>query len=183
LAIINAVKWQSSFSFYQIISTFEELYISSSWTSQFQFYISSSYCDGMRVCLYGTGLLMGPLSIPQMIHEWIRSNGGMITTGETKQLGEKPVPVPLSKYHFSYAIFKTQKRLSAWCSLTCVSYLIFLSIIIIYFGFFKFFSHLCFNHIFFSVFFKQWSLSYNKYYIQLLNKFIWCASEGTSSEI
>jgi hypothetical protein len=25
--------------------------------------------------------------------------------GKTKQLGEKPVPVPLSKYNFNYAIF------------------------------------------------------------------------------
>jgi hypothetical protein len=29
--------------------------------------------------------LTGPLSIPQMIHEWIRSSGGMILTGENRR--------------------------------------------------------------------------------------------------
>jgi hypothetical protein len=35
------------------------------------------------------------LSIPKMIHMSIWSSGGMMLTGETEELWEKPVPVPL----------------------------------------------------------------------------------------
>jgi hypothetical protein len=52
-------------------------------------------CDGVRLRLCGTGPLTGPLSIDQMLHEWIWSSGGLILTAETEGLGEKPVPVPL----------------------------------------------------------------------------------------
>jgi hypothetical protein len=42
--------------------------------------------DGVRLCVCGTGLLTGPFSIPQMIHEWIWIYGGMILTGENRTL-------------------------------------------------------------------------------------------------
>jgi hypothetical protein len=39
----------------------------------------------------GTGPYMGPLSIYQMIHEWIWSSGGIILAGETEELWEEPL--------------------------------------------------------------------------------------------
>jgi hypothetical protein len=36
--------------------------------------------------------LTDPLSIPQMIHEWIWSSGGMILTGENRKNGRKTCP-------------------------------------------------------------------------------------------
>jgi hypothetical protein len=48
------------------------------------------YCrDGIRLCPYGTGPLTGPLSIPQLIHQWIWSSGGMILTGENRRTRKK----------------------------------------------------------------------------------------------
>jgi hypothetical protein len=38
------------------------------------------------------GSLTGPLSIPQMIHEWIWSSGGMILTGENRRTWRKTCP-------------------------------------------------------------------------------------------
>jgi hypothetical protein len=45
-----------------------------------------------ETCLCGTGLLAGPLSNSQMIHEWIWSNGGMILTGENRSTRRKTYP-------------------------------------------------------------------------------------------
>jgi hypothetical protein len=45
-----------------------------------------------RLCACETGPLIGPLSIPQMIHEWIWSSGGMILTGENRRTGRKTCP-------------------------------------------------------------------------------------------
>jgi hypothetical protein len=49
-------------------------------------------CDGVRLCLCGTGPLTGPLSIPQMIHGWTWSNGGMILTEENQGTRRKTSP-------------------------------------------------------------------------------------------
>jgi hypothetical protein len=43
-------------------------------------------------CLRGTGPLTGPLSIPQMIYEWIWSSGGTILLGETQRTRRKICP-------------------------------------------------------------------------------------------
>jgi hypothetical protein len=48
--------------------------------------------DEVRLCLCGTGPLLGPLSIPQMIREWIQSNGGVILTGENRRTRRKTCP-------------------------------------------------------------------------------------------
>jgi hypothetical protein len=40
----------------------------------------------------GTGSLTAPLSIPQMIHEWIWSSGEMILTGENRRTRRKTCP-------------------------------------------------------------------------------------------
>jgi hypothetical protein len=40
-------------------------------------------------------LLISPMSIPQIIHEWIWSSTGIILTGKIKEPREKPVLVPL----------------------------------------------------------------------------------------
>jgi hypothetical protein len=50
------------------------------------------FCDGVRLCLCGTGSLTGPLSISRMIHEWIWSNGGIILTGENRRTRRKTCP-------------------------------------------------------------------------------------------
>jgi hypothetical protein len=52
-------------------------------------------CDVARLCLCGTGLLMGLLSIAQMIYERLWSSVGMILTGENVRTPRKPVSVPL----------------------------------------------------------------------------------------
>jgi hypothetical protein len=43
----------------------------------------------------GSGPLMGSLSIPQMIHEWIWGSSGMILTRENWNSLWKPLPMPL----------------------------------------------------------------------------------------
>jgi hypothetical protein len=55
-------------------------------------------------CLCGTGPLTDPLSIPQMIHEWIWSSGGMILTGENRRTRRKTCPsVTLSTTNLTWA--------------------------------------------------------------------------------
>jgi hypothetical protein len=49
-------------------------------------------CDGVRLCLCGTVPLTDPLSISQMIQEWIWSSGGMILTGENRRTWRKSCP-------------------------------------------------------------------------------------------
>jgi hypothetical protein len=70
-------------------------------------------CDGVSLCLCGTGLLTGPSFIPQVIHEWICSSSGMILTGETKGFGEKPVPVPICPPQIPYGL----TCLQTWASM------------------------------------------------------------------
>jgi hypothetical protein len=63
-----------------------------------------------------------PLSIPQMIHEWIWSSGGTILTRETEGLGEKPVSVPLCPPQIPHELtwartwfsVVRKRRLTAW---------------------------------------------------------------------
>jgi hypothetical protein len=54
-----------------------------------------------------------PLSIPQMIHEWIWSSGAMIWQGKTEELGDKPVPVPLCSLQTTHGLTWEWTRASA----------------------------------------------------------------------
>jgi hypothetical protein len=65
-------------------------------------------------------LLTGTLSIPQMIHEWIWSSGGMILTGENRRTRRKtcpsatvtnPIGLPWSRI---WASAVRSRRLTAW---------------------------------------------------------------------
>jgi hypothetical protein len=66
--------------------------------------------------------LTGPLSIPQMIHEWIWSSGGMILTGENRRTLRNPVPVPLCppqiphglSWEWTRAAVVRSRRLTSW---------------------------------------------------------------------
>jgi hypothetical protein len=73
-----------------------------------------SFCfDGVGLYLYETSPLTVPLSIPQVIHEWIWSSGEVILTGETEGLGGKPVPVPLCPPQIPHGLIGERTRASA----------------------------------------------------------------------
>jgi hypothetical protein len=80
------------------------------------------YYVGMRLCLYRTGPLTVPLSIPQMIYKWIWSIGGMILTGEHRRTRRKTCPsATLSTTNHTWtarepirASAVTSRRLTAW---------------------------------------------------------------------
>jgi hypothetical protein len=72
--------------------------------------------------------LMVPLSVGQ-IHNWIWSSGGMILTGKTKGITERPVSEPLLQITHRLTWARTwaptvrSRRLTAWvvaCQLTTI---------------------------------------------------------------
>jgi hypothetical protein len=60
--------------------------------SFYYYYKYYYYYVGVRLCLWGTGPLTGPLSIPQMKNEQIWSSGGMTFTEENQRTRRKICP-------------------------------------------------------------------------------------------
>jgi hypothetical protein len=46
----------------------------------------------VTLCLFGTGLITGPLSIPQMRHERVWSSGWVLLTGENRRIRREACP-------------------------------------------------------------------------------------------
>jgi hypothetical protein len=64
----SAITVGSSGSTQSVPTTNEDIFL----------YYSFYCCNEVRLCLCRTGPLMGPLSIPHMIHEWLWSHGRMM---------------------------------------------------------------------------------------------------------
>jgi hypothetical protein len=60
--------------------------------------------------------LTGPFSIPQMIHEWIWSSGGMILTGENRRTRRKTCPSVTLTWKRTRAIALRSRWLTAWAT-------------------------------------------------------------------
>jgi hypothetical protein len=62
--------------------------------------------DGVRLCLLELRLLTGPFFIPQMLHEWIWSSGGIILTGENRRAGSWFCPTFTISTDYSFSAWR-----------------------------------------------------------------------------
>jgi hypothetical protein len=69
--------------------------------------------DEMRSCVCGNGPLQSPSPIPQIIHEWICNNGGIILTGETRRTQVSRFSSELSHALSRFSAVNI-RRLTAW---------------------------------------------------------------------